>query len=74
MAVMQAIQKLLKLHHVFSAVFCLVLSVSLILGIMKNHKLRIIATILGITSGLLAWLIPYLLNNQSQNHKNKGLP
>ena len=53
-----------RLHHVFSAVFCLVLSVSLILGIMKNRKLRIIAGILGITLGLLAWLIPYLPNNQ----------
>ena len=53
-----------KQHHVFSAVFCIVLFIVLILAIMKNRKLRIIATILGITLGLLARLIPYLLNNQ----------
>lgn len=53
-----------KQYHVFSAVFCFVLFFTLIFGIMKNKKLKILAIVLGITLGVLAWFIPDLLYNQ----------
>ena len=53
-----------KQCHIFSAIFSLVLFVALILGVMKNRKLKIIAAILGLTLGLLGYFIPVYLNSR----------
>lgn len=51
-------------QHIFSAIFCIVLFIALVLGTMKNRKLKIIAAILGLTLGLLGWFIPIYLNSR----------
>lgn len=53
-----------KQLHIFSAIFSLVLFVALILGVIKNRKLRIIAAVLGLTLGLILYFIPVYLNSQ----------
>ena len=54
----------IKQIHIFSAIFCIILFVALILGVMKNRKLKVTAVIIGLTLGLLGYFIPVYLNSR----------
>lgn len=49
-----------KLHHIFSAIFCFVLFVALIFGVMNNRRLRMIAATLGLVFGFSVCIITYV--------------